>query len=110
MSELAEHVATPLETPPDQNMVWVPGGTFQMGSYTHYPEEAPAHAVTVSGFWMDRYTATNAQFRHFLEATNYVTVAERRPSRLNYPDARPELLVPSSMVFRNPGRPVDMAN
>jgi len=98
------------ETPPDRNMVWVPGGSFQMGSDTHYPEEAPAHAVAVDGFWMDRYTVTNAQFRRFVEETDYVTVAERRPSRIDYPDARPELLVPSSMVFRNPGRPVDMAN
>ena len=35
------------------DMVWVPGGTFQMGSDKHYPEEAPAHRVTVDGFWMD---------------------------------------------------------
>jgi formylglycine-generating enzyme required for sulfatase activity len=91
-------------------MVWVPGGTFQMGSDTHYPEEAPAHAVAVDGFWMDRYTVTNAQFRRFVDAAQYVTVAERRPSKSDYPQARPELLVPSSMVFRNPGHPVDMHN
>ena len=35
-------------------MVWIPGGTFVMGSDAHYPEEAPAHPVTVSGFWIDR--------------------------------------------------------
>ena len=34
-------------------MVWIPGGTFLMGSDKHYPEEAPAHEVTVDGFWMD---------------------------------------------------------
>jgi formylglycine-generating enzyme required for sulfatase activity len=43
-------------------MVWIPGGTFVMGSDHHYPEEAPAHRVTVDGFWMDRHTVTNHQF------------------------------------------------
>ena len=33
-----------------KDMVWIPGRTFQMGSDGHYPEEAPAHPVTVSGF------------------------------------------------------------
>ena len=33
------------------NMIWIPGGTFRMGSDKHYPEEAPAHRVTVGGFW-----------------------------------------------------------
>ena len=40
--------------PPFPNMIWIPGGTFLMGSDKHYPEEAPAHEVTVEGFWMDR--------------------------------------------------------
>ena len=36
------------------DMVAVRGGTFRMGSDRHYPEEAPAHRVTVDGFWIDR--------------------------------------------------------
>ncbi len=36
-----------------QGMVWIPGGTFRMGSDNHYPEEAPVHRVTVDGF-LDR--------------------------------------------------------
>ena len=40
------------------NMSWIPGGTFLMGSNDHYPEEAPAHRVTVGGFRMDRYAVT----------------------------------------------------
>jgi formylglycine-generating enzyme required for sulfatase activity len=59
---------------------------------------------------MDRFTVTNEQFRRFVEATSYVTVAERKPSRADYPDARPEQRVPSSVVFRNPGHPVDLRN
>jgi formylglycine-generating enzyme required for sulfatase activity len=90
MTETIERYAGAPERPPDENMVWVPGGTFQMGSDTHYPEEAPAHAATVGGFWMDRFTVTNEQFRRFVDATQYVTIAERRPSKADYPDARPE--------------------
>jgi formylglycine-generating enzyme required for sulfatase activity len=37
--------------PADPNMIWIPGGTFRMGSDKHYPEEAPATASrsTASG-------------------------------------------------------------
>ena len=49
-------------------MIWIPGGTFRMGSDKHYPEEAPAHRVTVDGFWMDRYPVTNRQFREFVKS------------------------------------------
>jgi len=47
-----------------------------MGSDGHYPEEAPAHKVTVAGFWISRYTVTNADFNRFVDATGYVTLAE----------------------------------
>src|SRR5436190_161495 len=96
--------------PPFKDMVWIPGGTFQMGSNDHYPEEAPAHPVTVEGFWMDQYTVTNAQFSRFVEHTNYVTLAERLPSPADYPGAKPEMLVPASVVFRRPGYKVDLSD
>lgn len=96
--------------PPSENMVWIPGGTFRMGSDAHYPEEAPAHPVTVDGFWMDRYAVTNAQFSRFVEQTNYVTSAERAPNPTDYPGAKPELLVPASVVFRKPSHFVDLRN
>ena len=60
-------------------MIWIPGGTFGMGSDKHYPEEAPAHRVTVDGFWMDPTPVTNRQFREFVDATGYVTFAEIAP-------------------------------
>lgn len=94
--------------PPAREMVWIPGGTFIMGSNDHYPEEAPAHEVTVDGFWMDQYTVTNAQFSHFVEDTNYVTSAERCPHATDYPGAKPQLLVPASVVFRRPGNRVSL--
>ena len=96
------------ETPPFENMVWVPGGTFLMGSDNHYPEEAPAHQATVEGFWMDMYPVTNEQFGRFVEATGYVTLAERPPNPADYPGAKPELLVPASVVFQKPRQRVDL--
>ena len=63
--------------PPSKNMVWIPGGTFLMGSDRHYPEERPAHMVTVDGFWMDKYAVTNLEFKDFVEETGHITLAER---------------------------------
>lgn len=81
-----------------------------MGSNDYYPEEAPAHEVSVDGFWMDQYTVTNAQFSRFVEETNYVTSAERCPNPKDYPGAKPELLVPASVVFRRPGYRVTLGD
>jgi formylglycine-generating enzyme len=108
---VAEGPGTPDAPPRTRDraeMVWVEGGELLMGSDDHYPEEAPAHRVTVDGFWADRYPVTNAAFRRFVDATGYVTLAERSPDPAAYPGARPELLVPASAVFRKPKRPVDM--
>ena len=82
--------------PPARDMVWIPGGTFMMGSNDYYPEEAPAHAVTVDGFWMDQYTVTNAQFSRFVEETNYVTSSERAPNPQEYTGTQPGTLEPAS--------------
>jgi len=94
--------------PSFEGMAWIPGGTFQMGSDHHYPEEAPAHPVTVDGFWMDASPVTNAQFRAFVEATGYTTFCEVAPDASQYPGAEPAMLVPSSVVFSPPAHRVDM--
>jgi formylglycine-generating enzyme required for sulfatase activity len=102
---------TPVPAPgmaPHPNMEWVPAGTFLMGSDHHYPEETPAHPVTVEGFWMDRCAVTNAEFGRFVEATGHVTVAERAPDHAAYPGADPAQLLPASAVFRKPRRPVPL--
>jgi len=55
MTETNAAVLSPSEAQarhPD--MVWIPAGTFRMGSDQHYPEEAPVHRATVDGFWIDR--------------------------------------------------------
>ena len=95
-------VTTPLGPAPAADMVWVPGGTYRMGSDQHYPEEAPAHRVTVDGFWMDRYPVTNEAFARFVEATGHVTFAEIPPNPADYPSAKPEMLYAGSLVFRKP--------
>jgi formylglycine-generating enzyme required for sulfatase activity len=95
---------------PDENMVWIPGGTFLMGSDTHYPEEAPRHQATVKGFWMDRNVITNEQFGRFVEATGHITLAERPPNPDDYPGALPELLQPASVVFHKPSQRVSLGN
>jgi formylglycine-generating enzyme required for sulfatase activity len=91
-------------------MLWIPGGEFLMGSDSHYPEEAPAHRVRVEGFWMDRCTVTNEEFKRFVEATGYVTLAERPADPADYPGAKPEMLAPSSTIFKRPSGPVDLRN
>ena len=57
--------------------VWIPDGSFMMGSDRHYPEEAPVHRVSVDGFWIERYPVTNARFARFIAETSYITDAER---------------------------------
>jgi len=107
-TEIKLNPAGPPSQPPDQDMVWIPGGTFRMGSNDHYPEEAPVHQVTVDGFWMDKYQVTNAQYARFVKETGYTTVAERAPNPEDYPGAPPENLVPGSLVFQKTKSPVDL--
>ncbi len=97
-------------------MVWIVGGEFTMGSDSDpsWPEERPAHRVRVDAFWMDETDVTNAQFAKFVEATGYVTTAEKAPNleeimRESAPGTPPpprEALVPGSLVFQPPDSPV----
>jgi formylglycine-generating enzyme required for sulfatase activity len=89
-------------------MVLIPGGTFRMGSDSHYPEEAPAHRVTVSTFQMDRTPVTNREFREFVEATGHVTFAEIPPDPKHYPGALAHMLYAGSLVFRPAERAVSL--
>ena len=105
-----EHDSVAPGPAPDPDMCCVPGATFLMGSDHHYAEEAPAHVVTVDDFWMDRCAVTNREFERFVEATGYVTLAERPVDPAHYPGATPELFVPSSVVFMKPQGRVDLRN
>jgi sulfatase modifying factor 1 len=106
--------------PSPPGMVWVPGGEFAMGgrgSQTR-SDEFPIHKVRVDGFWMDETETTNAQFRKFVEATGYVTTAEKKPNwddlKKQLPPGTPEppasALVPGSLVFHSTKGPVPLNN
>ena len=94
---------------PPKGMIWVPGGEFWMGTDLEaaWDDERPAHRVRVDGFWMDDSEVTNAEFRRFVDATKFVTTAERAPtleeimsqSPPGTPPPPPETLVPGSLVF-----------
>jgi sulfatase modifying factor 1 len=94
--------------PGTHQMVWVPGGTFRMGSDRHYPEEAPVHDVTVDEFWIDAVPVTNSDFLRFVRATGYVTFAEIKPKEADYPGALPHMLRAGSLVFTPPSQAVDL--
>ena len=100
----------PPGTAPD-GMIWVPGGTFWMGCENcGMPDALPAHVVTVSGFWMDRAPVTNAEFARFVNATGYLTVAERPLNPRDFPGVPADKLVPGSAVFVPTGTPVALDN
>jgi sulfatase modifying factor 1 len=101
-----------------RDMAWIPGGEFLMGSDHELarPNERPTHKVRVRGFWMDRTHVTNAQFRGFVDATGYVTTAERKPEwetlKVQLPAGTPrpaeEALIAGALVFIGTGQPVDL--
>lgn len=90
------------------DVAYLSGGEFTMGSDDHYPEEAPAHRVTVGPFGIDRYQVTNRQFAAFVEDTGYRTIAQRPLDPADFPGAPRENLVPGSLVFTPTPGPVDL--
>ncbi|WP_439129699.1 formylglycine-generating enzyme family protein, partial [Polaribacter sp.] len=104
-------------------MVWVKGKTFLMGAKEGdkyaMMREKPAHEVYVDGFYIDEHEVTNKQFRAFVEATNYITVAEKS---INWDEIKKDLpagtlkpadsiLQPGSLIFnKNAGKIVSMNN
>ena len=99
-------------------MVWIPGAEFTIGwdGPEGRPDEGPAHRVHVDGFWMDATEVTNAQFRAFVDATGYMTTAERlidwEQMSKDVPPGTPrpadEMLQPGSMVFTPPDHAVNL--
>jgi formylglycine-generating enzyme required for sulfatase activity len=89
-------------------MVYVPGGTFQMGSTdaeidailkqcereygtdqcerSWFERETPRHSVTLDGFWIDLTEVTNDKFERFVQATGYRTEAEKKGNGLGFSD------------------------
>ena len=103
MSTTPEFTAVRVDT------IAVTGGTFWMGSNSHYPEESPAHRATVDDFLIDRTPVTNRQFNAFVNATGHVTFAELVPDAADYPGALPHMLYAGSLVFSPPSQRVDLS-
>jgi formylglycine-generating enzyme len=81
-----------------------------MGSeVAEYPEEGPVHVASVDGFWMDETAVTVGEFRRFVKATGYTTVAERPLDPAQYPRFGPQQLVAGSIVFTPTPGPTDLS-
>ena len=111
---------TPAPAPAPEGMVWIPGGEFSMGSDAAGEslcclpgvtrDALPVHRVYVDGFWMDATEVSNEQFEKFVKTTGYVTVAEKKPTKEEFPTAPPENLVAGSTVFTPTSVPVPLNN
>jgi len=110
----------PAQTP--SGMAWIPGATFTMGDRRGAPDKNPKfvkqipehrdamleHPVDLDGYWIDKTEVTNAQFKRFVDATGYVTTAEKKPRREDFagqvPDAAAipeENLVAGAICFNS---------
>jgi sulfatase modifying factor 1 len=110
--------AAPSKAP--KGMVWIPGGEFSMGSNVAdeslcsikgvTKDAAPIHRVYVDGYWMDETEVTNEQFEQFVKATGYITVAEQKPTKEEFPTANEEDLITGSVVFTPTPTSVNLNN
>lgn len=111
LEEVEAMQADPEQAKSTVGMVWVAGGNYVMGGDNEQAreDEYPEHPTTVDGFWMDETEVTNAQFREFVEATKYVTTAEKEITREDILAQLPEGTVlpedldlsPFSLVFNS---------
>jgi formylglycine-generating enzyme required for sulfatase activity len=112
--------AIPNNMNPPKGMVYIPGGEFSMGGMNpvglsdggkeNMNDARPVHRVYVDGFFMDEHEVTNAQFAEFIKATGYVTIAERKPTKEEFPGAPEQNLVAGSVVFNPPNEKVPLNN
>ncbi len=103
-----------------KGMVWIPGGEFSMGTNVEdeslcsikgvTKDAAPIHRVYVDGYYMDETEVTNEEFEKFVKATGYVTVAEQKPTKEEFPTANEEDLITGSVVFTPTPSAVNLNN
>ncbi len=93
-----------LSSPLGVDMAWIPSGKFTMGSNDGQLDERPLHDAKIRGFWLERFEVTNEQFAKFVDATSYITTAEKAPDPSLYPELAPEKRVPGSLVFFAPSQ------
>lgn len=103
-----------------KDMVWIPGGEFSMGSNVEdeslcslsgvTKDAAPIHRVYVDGYYMDKTEVTNEEFEKFVKATGYITVAEQKPTKEEFPTAAEEDLITGSVIFTPTPTAVNLNN
>ncbi len=101
-----------------KGMVYIPGGSFSMGADNQQADkdEYPKHEVKLNAFWIDKTEVTNAEFEKFINATGYITTAEKKPDweemKKTLPPGTPkpsdDQLVAASLVFKQTNQPVDL--
>jgi formylglycine-generating enzyme len=99
-------------------MKYIAGGSFVMGGDNEQAsvDEFPKHNVSVDAFWMDETEVTNAQFKKFVDATGYITTAEKKPDweelKKTLPPGTPKppdsILVAASLVFKQTEKEVNL--
>lgn len=111
-------ISRPEDVEVPEGMVWIPGGTFNQGAIPEdqmaMAHEKPSHRVAVDGFFMDITEVTNAQFKKFVDETDYITVAERNidweEMKKQLPEGTPKphdsIMQPGSLTFEKSKRPV----
>lgn len=97
-----EKLSTRAQTtdPLHPGMVWVAPGQYSLGAGAIYPEEGPRRLASSPGFWIGAREVTAAEFAKFVQATGYVTLAERGPDPRQYPNVPKSELRPSSAVWK----------
>lgn len=101
-------------------MIWIEGGKFTLGDNdpSAVQVESPAIEASMDGFYMDATEVTNAQFQKFVDATKYITVAERpvdwEQLKTQLPPGTPKPadidLAPGSLVFTPPAHAVNLGD
>lgn len=62
---------SPHTDPAIENMVFVPGGEFIVGSDNGPSDERPRHSQSIDSFWIDIYLVTNEDYKKFVDATGH---------------------------------------
>ena len=89
----------------------IPAGKFKMGSdYEMFTDAKPIHEVELDAFYMDEHPVTNAEFEKFVKETGYVTTAEEKPKKEDFPGVPDDKLVAGSVTFTPPNHDVPLTD
>ncbi|KAA1243386.1 formylglycine-generating enzyme family protein [Aquimarina sp. RZ0] len=100
LKEISELPISEFQKEDTLNMIKIKGGEFLMGGISRQArkDEFPRHKESVQGFWIDKNEVTNREFSRFIEATGYITTAERTT------EIEGKIFDPGALVF-NPDNP-----